>query len=715
MIIENTQNTEAINPASLSERNFDILANDKMFSILSSKIYTDKILAPIRELSCNAYDANIEAGKGDVPIRIHIPSYEMNTYFSVEDNGNGMDDEEIVKLYSTYGASSKTSSNETIGCLGLGSKAPFAYTDKFTVTSVKNGYERKYECVMDGSLPKLVKISETAVFKPSGTKVSFKVDSGDTYAFRRRCSEFFGNFNPRPEIENPADFSIEAPYAFDNGLCYGEGIYTHGVLMGNVLYKYDIYKFVTEHKDFFDRFVRNPTILKVDIGEIDITVSREEVELTKKTMDCIVKKHNEFIEAKKKEIENYLLNSKNILEYYRYAFSVVNRYRFIVEQDESNPYMKAFSSESVWAEDRKDFNVIVLSKSGRRHKNYRMERVCKEGEFSFTNIHPSTPRTIFFYSHLEKIQVPKEVKDWTQDCKTEVVLFNSLSLKAKLEELGFEVLTKDDLQPKAPRQKSDKSGRIDTNRPLKGIYEVSTSDRYDSILKFTSMENTGNGLLDLLEKQTVYYIIVSNKSLFPEDAQRLESVRNKYSDGKDSIKRIITYLNNSSCAVVGISKSTYEEIKDFDNWKPFIDHIENDYKQEDADLYKSLKFVSYWYYMGDFLKDVGMAVIEAGYERLLDDMTVKLIQFKNGEFDLDDMDDRDRLYANIFSDHFESMRKGLFDKAETLLENRYPLLMNVNTRFATRKDLAEYIRLKESQYSAAESATAPETLMESFD
>ena len=93
---------------------YKILANEKMFSILSSKLYTDKIMAPIRELLCNAYDAHIAAGIPDTTLEVHMPSAGKQE-FRIRDFGTGLSAEDMLELYTTYGASTKNLSNDFIG------------------------------------------------------------------------------------------------------------------------------------------------------------------------------------------------------------------------------------------------------------------------------------------------------------------------------------------------------------------------------------------------------------------------------------------------------------------------------------------------------------------------------------------------------------------------------------------------------------------------
>ena len=45
---------------------FKIQASAKAFEILSSNIYTNKVRAVIREYNCNAYDAHVASGNGNL-------------------------------------------------------------------------------------------------------------------------------------------------------------------------------------------------------------------------------------------------------------------------------------------------------------------------------------------------------------------------------------------------------------------------------------------------------------------------------------------------------------------------------------------------------------------------------------------------------------------------------------------------------------------------
>lgn len=138
------QLTQQRNPVQITGDNvktqqFKIQFNAKMSKILSDGLYSDKILAIIRELSTNAYDSHVAAGKATTPFHVTLPS-SFNPQFIIEDFGVGLSPEQVNNIYTVYGASDKEDSNTAIGCLGLGSKTPFSYnTRSCTIESRVDG------------------------------------------------------------------------------------------------------------------------------------------------------------------------------------------------------------------------------------------------------------------------------------------------------------------------------------------------------------------------------------------------------------------------------------------------------------------------------------------------------------------------------------------------------------------------------------------------
>jgi hypothetical protein len=204
MKLSSTDSESTINAGVFAPVTFQIKANRQAFTILSSGLYNDKILACIRELSCNALDSHIQAGKKDEPFEVHLPTV-LEPWFSVKDSGVGLDHVDLLELYCTYFASNKNDSNDTVGALGLGSKSPFCYTDGFTVTSCYNGKKRIYDAHLGDGGPEALLLAETDTDEPNGLEVQFPVKSNNVWEFETKAKVAFEFFNPLPTFNKEID------------------------------------------------------------------------------------------------------------------------------------------------------------------------------------------------------------------------------------------------------------------------------------------------------------------------------------------------------------------------------------------------------------------------------------------------------------------------------------------------------------------------------
>lgn len=168
-----------VSEAVTGTRNFKIKATAKAFKILSDGLYSDKILAVIRELACNAYDAHVAAGHPEKPFYLHLPD-ELDPVFRLRDFGIGLSYHDIHHVYTTYFESLKTHSNDMIGALGLRSKSPFAYVDSFTVNSYFNGELRTYAAYLDeDGCPAVADLGAWETDEPNGLEIMFPVEKND--------------------------------------------------------------------------------------------------------------------------------------------------------------------------------------------------------------------------------------------------------------------------------------------------------------------------------------------------------------------------------------------------------------------------------------------------------------------------------------------------------------------------------------------------------
>jgi hypothetical protein len=169
-----------------------------ILNILTNTLYTDKISAVLREYGCNAADANVEAGKPEVPIKVHIPT-PGEPYFSVRDVGGGMTEDQILKVFCRLGRSTKRNSNAYTGMLGIGSKAGFAYGNSFLVTSFNKGIRTVYNCFRDAvGLPQMAKMDASPTTEEDGIEVKLSVRGSDVAQFQITAEKTYQHFRVPP-------------------------------------------------------------------------------------------------------------------------------------------------------------------------------------------------------------------------------------------------------------------------------------------------------------------------------------------------------------------------------------------------------------------------------------------------------------------------------------------------------------------------------------
>jgi hypothetical protein len=181
---------------------FKIATNSKIFSILSDSIYVRKIDAVIREICCNAYDAHIEA-RQNRKFLVKLPS-DIDPKFKVRDFGFGLSHEDM-SMYTTYGESTKSSSNAYIGAFGIGAKSPFAYTNTFNVTSYQNGKGRAYSMFVEDGAPQMTLLGEFETDEPSGLEVFFPVRLPDVRDFQDKAVRILAFMADKLDVKNVPD------------------------------------------------------------------------------------------------------------------------------------------------------------------------------------------------------------------------------------------------------------------------------------------------------------------------------------------------------------------------------------------------------------------------------------------------------------------------------------------------------------------------------
>jgi len=264
------------------EESFTIALTAKAIEVLSSQIYKDAHLAILRELGTNAADSHIESGKKNVPFEVTLPSY-LAPELIIRDFGTGMAHQKVMTMYRTYFGSDKTNSNEVTGCLGLGSKSPFAYTDSFTVTSWFEGEKSIYTVFKnERGLPAISRIFNENSDEPSGVEVRIAVKKNDFHVFKTKAIQVYHWFNPRPIVNGISDSEwVEDEISYQSEKwqlrkdSYNRKL---TIVMGNVAYhveRDDLLPIQAKLSDVEKIICDCSPILHVGIGDVDIAASRE--------------------------------------------------------------------------------------------------------------------------------------------------------------------------------------------------------------------------------------------------------------------------------------------------------------------------------------------------------------------------------------------------------------------------------------------------------
>ena len=283
-------------------KQFSFSSSPVVFKILSDSLYSDKVGSIVREIASNAIDAHKAAGKADVPIEISIIDtnlfYAGTSVISIKDYGIGLSEDEIYNVYTVYGNSLKRDTNELIGGYGIGSKSPFAYTETFTISSVYNGTKTIYTAYIgsDG-YPLISKMLSNPTDESNGLEVIIPIKSGDTSKFVDAVRNQLGSISPKPVCIgfNPNWRSIEETYKGSfwriiRGANHNAGFYLN---IGG--FYYPIYlPSVLDGTSISGLSSKWNVVFDVNIGDVDLSASRESLAYTQKTISYIKELFDKF-------------------------------------------------------------------------------------------------------------------------------------------------------------------------------------------------------------------------------------------------------------------------------------------------------------------------------------------------------------------------------------------------------------------------------------
>jgi hypothetical protein len=293
MILEKQTESHILEEGTTQETvkmSLDLDSAQVLMQMLSKNLYSDSIGSTIRECASNALDSHRRAGCDEPVIVSFKRNTQANTYeFAVEDFGIGLDADDVRNIISKYGKSTKRNSNTELGMMGLGFKAPLAYSSSFYFVARKDFMERKYMMYEGEDTNSIDLLYEKPTAEPNGVKVIVPVDYSDRYNFHNKIKEQLAYFDnvyfdvePMGSYNVPNDFTIHRAEHFQ----YSQ-IATNSdmhLCLDNVSYPIDWEKLGIDR-------IRMKMALRFSLSDgLFPTPNREAIRYTKEAKETILKK-----------------------------------------------------------------------------------------------------------------------------------------------------------------------------------------------------------------------------------------------------------------------------------------------------------------------------------------------------------------------------------------------------------------------------------------
>lgn len=578
-------------------------AQEMIFTMFTKNIYSNPIGSVVREITSNCFDSHKEAGVNDAVV-VKLTKENADYYISFVDNGVGMSRERITKVYAQYFNSTKRNDNNQIGGFGIGGKTPLAYAESFFLITRYEGTKYTYSIRKGTKSPVLDLLAKESTTERNGTTIKIPVKSSDLQTFEReilRQLYYFENV-----IFEGFSTNVKNDYKIIEGknfLYRGKEYDTHAhICLGRVAYPIDFNVF--DVNDLDDNHWGVPIAIKVDIGEINVTVSREAIDYTEATKKLIRKKLNEA----KTELTDMLVKQHEKLnsleDYYQVENSyadllltdgyVINIQPMILGNHRAAPVLKKLNGILVPGQTQlvnMFYDVSQLGKKGKRDRSWdkSIKTIANENVY-LVGDKEETPRkknaymkhTFKYYYAIKRkaftpLELKKIIKDITPDKSiepTKIVFQQFRELQKDAQKL-IEARVKKYSSITVPEGFTVTQSKYDPNYELPVTFISRYGhDRYRH--KLTNLEET---------KATFYYGTGDDENLLLEYRELYDTVYDHNETKKSSING---YRAGYPVRFVQIAKSNIKYISDFKNFKP-IDEAKNLFHRKRESIIKHIE------------------------------------------------------------------------------------------------------------------------------
>ena len=333
----NFNNTKAL---SIDEAN-----RNKLIYMVTEAPYKNPLGTVVREYLSNALDEHVSMDI-DRPIDIFTPN-TLDSTLTIRDYCRGMDREFIENVFCSFGCTTKENSDKAIGGWGVGGKSFAALTDEILISTIHNGTKIVFTMYKDKDISIGYNIlSETITEESNGTTVRIYIDKNQ----HTKCIEevaYWTEYLPKPvNIQPPLEASHSSYKHVDNTIVttgsnwkilrannYYKGYGYQGecgyrnlivVLIGGLKYSINSLNVLfTENNPYLTEddisvlkalgtsyLLGYQIIINFDPGVLDLTVGREDLRFSEKTINILSKELNKVLSEIRESLTN-ITNAKD--------------------------------------------------------------------------------------------------------------------------------------------------------------------------------------------------------------------------------------------------------------------------------------------------------------------------------------------------------------------------------------------------------------------
>jgi len=319
-------------------------ASSMVFQMFTKNVYSNAIGTVVREITSNCFDSHVEAGVNS-PVIIKKSIDDNDTmYISFIDFGVGMSPDRIYDIYGVYFESTKRATNTQIGGFGIGGKTPFAYKrvsghneydNSFYVITTYNKTKYVYLMLEGMESPEIALLHSEPTTDRNGTEVRIPILPKDLRSFKKEIVNqlyyfeniIFEGFEINEDgISDEFDEIINNDYKIIRGKSFlfrGDKCDTNiHVCLGRVAYPIDYKNLGLSAVDF-----NLPIALRFDVGELNVTLSRESLDYSTETAVNLIKTR---IEEAISEIKELLIQQYSTISNLEDYFKVKNNYGMLL-------------------------------------------------------------------------------------------------------------------------------------------------------------------------------------------------------------------------------------------------------------------------------------------------------------------------------------------------------------------------------------------------